>query len=190
MAAEPTQRWFWATRLQGSAYHCLTANRPQCQLRISRQLVQQGTANNRDDPVYNMCRSHTWLIIQLVLSWQGGEVLGTEGKGTSILHEGGWEAVGEHVPPYPFCFRAPVKNGTSGVIFRQESRIVPGWASCNPGAGEASLGKQQMLLRLCYPCRGVTSTQDTGNMCLEFPRPTALHKSAPGESSRLCRKLI
>lgn len=92
--------------------------------------------------------------------------------------------------PYPFCFRAPVKNGTSGVIFRQESRIVPGWASCSPGAGEALLGKQQMLLRLCYPCRGVTSTQDTGKMCLEFPRSTTLHKSAPGESSRLCRKLI
>lgn len=93
--AEPTHRWFWATRLHGSAYHCLTANRLQCQLRISGQPEQQGTANNRDNPVYNMCHGHTWLIIQLVLSWQGGEVPETEGKGTSILHEGGWEAMGK-----------------------------------------------------------------------------------------------
>lgn len=59
------------------------------------QPVQQGTANNRDNPVYNTCHSHTWLIIQLVLRRQGEEVPETEGKDTSILHEGGWEAVGK-----------------------------------------------------------------------------------------------
>lgn len=149
-----------------------TANRLPCQMRISRP-VQPGTANNRDNPVYNMCHSRTWLIIQLVLSWQGGEVPETAGKGTSIVHEGGWEAMGEM--SFSFCFRASVKNGTSSVILGQESRIVHGWANCSPSAGVALPGKQQGVLRLCNPSRGVTSTWNTGKMCLEFPSPTTLH---------------
>lgn len=42
-----------------------------------------------------MCHGHTWLIIQLVLSWQNGDAPETEGKGTNIFHESGWEAMGK-----------------------------------------------------------------------------------------------
>lgn len=45
--------------------------------------------------VYKMCPSHTWIIIQLVLSWEGGEIPEAGRKGTSILHKGGWEAMEE-----------------------------------------------------------------------------------------------
>lgn len=45
--------------------------------------------------VYKMCPSHTWIIIQLVLSCQGGKIPEAGGKGTSILYEGGWEAMEE-----------------------------------------------------------------------------------------------